>query len=52
MPPNGVRILPELGASFAILTLALRPIWLRASDLLIDEEAVTTALLTRCKQLV
>lgn len=52
MPPNGPRILPGLGASFAILTLALIPVWLLASDLLIDEEAVMAALLTRCKQLV
>lgn len=40
MPPIGVRILPGLGASFAILTLGLIPIWLPAPDLLIDEEAM------------
>lgn len=37
-----MRILPGLGASFAILTLGLIPIWLPAPDLLIDEGAVTT----------
>lgn len=46
-----MRTLLGLGASFAILTLALISIWLLASDLLIAEEAATTALLTRCKQL-
>lgn len=40
MLPIGVRILPGLGASFAILTLGLIPVWLLAPDLLIDEEAV------------
>lgn len=52
IPRIGVRILPGLGASFVILTLSLIPIWLPAPDLLIDEEAVNCALLTRCKQLV
>lgn len=47
-----MRILPGLGVSCAILTLALIPVWLLASDLLIAEEPMTTALLTRCKQLV
>ena len=42
MPPNGMRILPGRGASFAILTLGLIPVWLSAPDLLIDEEAVNT----------
>lgn len=41
MPPRGMRTLPGSGASFAILTLGLIPIWLPAPDLLIDEEAVT-----------
>lgn len=42
LPPIGVRILPGSGASFAILTLGLIPVWLPAPDLLIDEEAVNT----------
>lgn len=40
-PPDRLRVLPSLGASFAIVTLGLIPIWLPAPDLLMDEEAVT-----------
>lgn len=42
MPPNGMRILPGLGTSFAILMLGFISIWLPTLNLLIDEEAVTT----------
>ena len=42
-PPDRPRVLPSLGASFAILMLGgLIPVWLPAPDLLMDEEAVTT----------